>query len=151
MGCLDFAAQTLETVEDDETLDLLESVEDEIWKRYKGKLPISGVSWGRISGKPAVVVVINLPPATPVNLPRSISGVDVMIDYGKVVPFHRSFHSELKPGISMGRRSSITAATTGPSFTDGDGTYLLVAGHSVGVEGSEVVQPGLIDDVREGA
>ena len=92
-GVLDFAAQTLEAVEDDETLDLLESVEDEIWKRYKDKLPISGVSWGTMSGKPVVVVVMNLPPGTPVALPRSISDVDVMIDYGKVVPFNRSSHS----------------------------------------------------------
>ncbi|KAJ3026810.1 hypothetical protein HDV00_011583 [Rhizophlyctis rosea] len=101
---VDFAAQELETVEDDETLDLLESVEDEIWKRYKGKLPISGVSWGALSGQPVVVVVINLPHASPVDLPRSINGVAIMIDYGKVEPFHRSFHSDLKPGISVGRR-----------------------------------------------
>ncbi|KAI8815617.1 uncharacterized protein EV422DRAFT_349626 [Fimicolochytrium jonesii] len=67
--------------------DKLELIEEQILLDH-GNLPISCIVWGVRSGKPFVLVTVDLPRGMPVELPRAISGIDILLDYGTMDLFH---------------------------------------------------------------
>ncbi|CAG8594370.1 17636_t:CDS:2, partial [Racocetra fulgida] len=66
---------------------------------------ISGVTIEMVDEKEVIIVNLNLPKGSSLHfdLPSVFGGFPVIIDYGLVEPFHRNYHEELMPGISIGR------------------------------------------------
>ncbi len=70
----------------DSVADILESIEDSILQKYGKVIPISCINWGlhEPGDKPFVLVTVNLPTGTPVDLPKKMDGIDIVVDYGTI-------------------------------------------------------------------
>ena len=106
---------------------------------------------GLVDDKEVIIAFVDQPEEEPVHLPAEFEGFPVLISYKALVLYHRSFHKNLMPGISLGNLDKpLNANTHGPLFqntAEPNKTFILTAKHAVGKEGEAVVQPGTLDNV----
>src|SRR4051794_15647302 len=81
---------------------LFKKVKDKFQMEYKKEIPFSCVCEGLVDDKEVIVAFVDQPEGTPVELPAKYKGYPVLISYEALVLFHRSFHKDLTPGISIG-------------------------------------------------
>ncbi|GBC05320.1 hypothetical protein RclHR1_06180005 [Rhizophagus clarus] len=85
---------------------LLDEVRDEFATEFEDDVPFSYVCGGLVDDKEVIIAFVNQPEGTPVYLPTEFKGFPVLISYEALVLYHRSFHKELIPGISIGNDSA---------------------------------------------
>ncbi|CAG8829810.1 788_t:CDS:2, partial [Racocetra persica] len=100
---------------------------------------ISAISFGLVDEREVIVVTLNLPEGSSLHfsLPSVFEGFPVIIDYGTVIPFYRSYHEKLMPGISIGRLKNPPNAYQKKSKLDQkkskpEEVFILTTKHGVG-------------------
>ena len=130
---------------------LLNKAKNEFLKRYDKKIPFSCVIEGLVDDKEVLVAFVDQSEGTPVHLPAEFESFPVLISYEALELYHRSYHKDLIPGISIGKQDEpLNAITLGPLFQNtavSNKTFILTAKHGVGKEDEKVVQPGTLDEV----
>ncbi|RIA81714.1 hypothetical protein C1645_744313 [Glomus cerebriforme] len=118
------------SVEDDELLMQLELASDAFEAKFRKSAPISIVIPRMINGDGSLMVWVDLPKGTPVDLPAKFGEYPVYVDYGIIELAHRAYHKILRPGISI---------------SDTNKKYVLTAQHGVKSVENKVIQPGSTD------
>ncbi|CAG8511478.1 7978_t:CDS:2 [Funneliformis mosseae] len=111
---------------------LLNKAKNEFLKRYDKKIPFSCVIEGLVDDKEVLVAFVDQSEGTLVHLPAEFESFPVLISYEALELYHRSYHKDLIPGISIVSNK----------------TFILTAKHGVGKEDEKVVQPGTLDEVN---
>ncbi|CAB4489740.1 hypothetical protein RhiirA5_396776 [Rhizophagus irregularis] len=131
---------------------LLNKAKNELLKIYDKKIPFFCVIEALVDDKEVLVAFVDQPEGTPVHLPAEFESFPVLISYEALELFHRSYHKDLIPGISIGKQDeSLNAITLGALFQNtavSNKTFILTAKHSVGKEDEKVVQPETLDEVN---
>jgi len=128
-----------------------EKFEREIEESGK-KIPLSFVTLGFVDHRKVIIVYVYVSEETPVCLPSEFEGFPVLIAYGVDLDLHhRSFHKDLKPGISIGSSSNPPdACTLGGLFqntAEPSKKYILTVKHGVGKNDDGVFQPEKFEEV----
>ncbi|KAF0409291.1 leucine-rich repeat and iq domain-containing protein 4-like: PROVISIONAL [Gigaspora margarita] len=139
------------SIQDDVVFEKLSAAEDAFLEKFR-RDEISATNFGLVDGKEVIIVMLDLPEGSLLKfyLPPVFEGFPVIIDYGLVQPFHRSYHEKLMPGISIGwfnnPPNALTLSPLVQTPSVPGGFYFLTARHGVGKKGSPVCQPGKVDD-----
>ncbi|CAB4393115.1 unnamed protein product [Rhizophagus irregularis] len=80
---------------------LLNKAKNELLKRYDKKIPFFCVIEALVDDKEVLVAFVDQPEGTPVHLPAEFESFPVLISYEALELFHRSYHKDLIPGISI--------------------------------------------------
>src|ERR1043166_717389 len=125
---------------------LLKNVKKKFLMEFKKKVTFYCVCEGLVDDREVIIAFVDQPEEEPVHLPAEFEGFPVLISYKALVLYHRSFHKNIMPGISLGKLNKpLNANTHGPLFqntAEPNKTFILTAKHAVGKEGEAVVQPG---------
>ncbi|CAG8823170.1 4361_t:CDS:2, partial [Gigaspora rosea] len=103
-------------IQDDVVFEKLSNAEDAFLEKFR-RDEIYATSFGLLDGKEVIIVTLNLPKGSLLKFyfPPVFEGFPVIIDYGLVQPYHRSYHEKLMPSISIGGLNNPpNALTLGP-------------------------------------